>query len=1368
MNGKVIQNAEKFNIRSRRKRRWVKAMSVLGCIVVFCTVYALILPAITMEDSTFCGRDEHIHSEECYSSKMLSCTKAEMHTHVETCYAEISTLSDGHEHNDECYTKTQGELVCTISTEEIHTHTEACFNEITSYICGLEESDGHIHNEECKDEEGQLICELEEYEGHTHGETCIEKTSEKICTLDDTHPHEHSDECYKWEENLSCEITEEKQLTLICTEETSHEHNDECYTESAEPVLVCEIEEHEHSIACHSDVTADVEDSSVWEKTLPELTGDKRDDLLAVAYSQLGYKESVNNYIVTEDGSIKGYTRYGQWYGDTYGDWCAMYVSFCLEYAGIDSIPYDSNCQNWTENLAEMGKYHTEYSPEAGDIIFFDNDADGTSDHVGIVYGFTENGISTIEGNAGNCVCIKEYALDDEKIIGYGVIFDEENEIVTLTGEIYTDSTFTQLADDAAIITLTGAIPEDAVVKAFPVTVDDENALCAYDISIVMPDGAVFEPDEKVNVSIVSPYLALPADNEANLLEVYYVPENGEPQFISSVVTENGISFEADHFSVYMVKMAEATLVKSADELITAIDNNKPNIRLESDISAAETIDISNNISLDLNGHILSSADENAIFNIIEGGIFTLCDSAQAVVTSENVEEKADASALLNEDGKLELTYYVTESEATNGDLNGATTETLTEYKVTESGAVMADGTVFTVNGGKLNLNGGYICSFGESENPAVHVNGDELNIAGTAIITNSHAVYGENSAIKMTDGVISGGEAGICLTGGSLEMSGGYITNNISGIALNGEVTAEITGGYITGNGGGIVTDGNVVMTIGDGESGPYICSNISKNEGGGICLGTNSKTLLLSGYINNNSANIAEELGGGGIYGAEGSYFYIRNAMIAENSAVKLGGGIAGGTTGQIFINSVNGGAVFENTAEESQDYYSQSNSVIAGEMLGLYSANWQGSCDGIPVSASKDDILSSAAKMELSASPSDDGKTAARSLAKLYINGNKSAVNGGGILSDGYVFIGETENVQLGAQIAVDASVELVSENPITADQFAFEITDANTGTVLSEAYNDADGNVDFADALAFTKAGTYTYYIRQKAGASQSNIMLDSTTYRMTAEVVENAERYIENFPELTPETISMTECLLASVKIEKRNGGEWENISVANEEKSAVQLTLTDSPSFVNVERESIDLTALVEWVGDEEKPENVTVNLMRNGEIHQSSELNEENGWQIKWENLPLDENGTQYSYSVEQNPVEGYLTEYEIINSYSTDSETGTQVKIINTPAAAAVYTIDITNISAADENMTLAGAQFNLMLGGELLSFVQTAEGAYSLAGEEDEQTTEILVTNGYGKLVISGLAEGEYAMKETRAPSGYNFMDDMIIEL
>ena len=107
-----------------------------------------------------------------------------------------------------------------------------------------------------------------------------------------------------------------------------HQHTEIC--EGAE--IPCEIEEHIHDISCYSLTTEDIETAEIWEATLPTLTGDQGEDIVLIAQSQLGYKESELNYEMAEDGETKcGISRYGQWYGNPYGDWANMFTSFCLK-----------------------------------------------------------------------------------------------------------------------------------------------------------------------------------------------------------------------------------------------------------------------------------------------------------------------------------------------------------------------------------------------------------------------------------------------------------------------------------------------------------------------------------------------------------------------------------------------------------------------------------------------------------------------------------------------------------------------------------------------------------------------------------------------------------------------------------------------------------------------------------------------------------------------------------------------------------------------------------------------------------------------------------------------------------------------------
>ena len=176
MKNTLLHQAAKFKLQNRKHKRWQKAVSILACIVVFCTVYALILPALTAEGTPHCGIEEHTHTDECYENRLI-CGKEEgegAHTHTDECYTQEQTLICGQEEG-----------------EGAHTHTEECYDEDGNLICGLEENEGHQHTEECYQTENILTCDQEESEGHQHTAECYERVL--TCGKEE---HTHTLACY--------------------------------------------------------------------------------------------------------------------------------------------------------------------------------------------------------------------------------------------------------------------------------------------------------------------------------------------------------------------------------------------------------------------------------------------------------------------------------------------------------------------------------------------------------------------------------------------------------------------------------------------------------------------------------------------------------------------------------------------------------------------------------------------------------------------------------------------------------------------------------------------------------------------------------------------------------------------------------------------------------------------------------------------------------------------------------------------------------------------------------------------------------------------------------------------------------------------
>ena len=116
-----------------------------------------------------------------------------------------------------------------------------------------------------------------------------------------------------------------------------------------------------------------------------------REELINIALKELGYKEGKNNA-----------TKYGHWYGLDNNPWCAMFVSWCANKAGIgtDIIPKYAGCGTGWKWFKKRGL--TSKNPQRGDIVFFKPTIIGaTSSHTGIVVDVSDTYVYTVEGNSG-------------------------------------------------------------------------------------------------------------------------------------------------------------------------------------------------------------------------------------------------------------------------------------------------------------------------------------------------------------------------------------------------------------------------------------------------------------------------------------------------------------------------------------------------------------------------------------------------------------------------------------------------------------------------------------------------------------------------------------------------------------------------------------------------------------------------------------------------------------------------------------------------------------------------------------------------------------------------------------------------------
>ena len=1096
----VLRDAEKYTKVHKRKRLRHRVVTVLAGVVVFCTTYALILPAITLEKQ--CDIPEHTHTDACYAQvtsvekrvPVCSAETLEIHRHTADCYDADGNPRCGyadfvvHSHDSRCYDE-KGSLWCPLpeikahrhtadcyALPEEHTHAEGCYTSVRgNLVCGE-----HVHTDACYTETAVLTCGLEESEEHRHDESCYETSRELTCGIDSD--HSHTDACYEWEQVLSCDLptepAEDAQPVLVCTKPEivlhrhtpdcfdadgnlicgqtqilEHQHSDACFETVAEPVdtgtltctdtahvhtarcygtwelvcgqeehthseackpeetvfcgkdahthgeacrdengeLVCGTEEHTHSLACYADPDADVETAELWEQTFAgvTLTGNWRQDTLAIAETQLGYAESTKNYVVAEDGeTVKGYTRYGAWCGEPYGDWNVMFLTFCLHYAGVEGVPSDRDCGGWVTSWADAFEPAQSHTPAVGDLVLFDRDGDGTADRAGLVAQITDSGFAAMEGDAEDAVRLLTYGADDPGILGY-INLPEGPKEFTLTAQTENGITVTITGESASLpypareITVTVTEVTDGERQAIRDQILGEEQAepeRSYLLDITLWHGEEeIEPTGSVTVTFSG------IDTEGLYPKVYHIDTNAQTATDMETKTgENGdVTVDTNHFSFYDLRLLT---FQDLSGYIGDKFSEGGNFKLTGDAWTADNgssanLSISKDTTIDLNGHTLKISKASQYFDVHNGAKLTIVDSQapQETVTTGG-DKLYGNTASLSEDNST-LTYYITESTPTGT----GTKETLKRHEVPLTGAgkllcgedseqaILVKGTlelqsgvlqntggkhIVTVDGGTLNVNGGYIVGGGSNGTPGggIYVDNGTLNISGGVIAANRGSsgggIFFQNGTLNISGGAVTGNEVinghsdnggGIYVNSGTLNLSGGYVTNNYKacdcndcqgdvnnthgggGIALANSSVMNMTGGYVTGNYSGLAGGGiyagffghNVRFTM----SGGTIAGNCAElGEGGGLRIagGTNGVIQATNKvYITNNKTNSNNDWGGGGIFVQEKGNLSIVNSLITNNSAGGFGGGVGACPTGETLIVNKDGAAIYGNEA-------------------------------------------------------------------------------------------------------------------------------------------------------------------------------------------------------------------------------------------------------------------------------------------------------------------------------------------------------------------------------------------------------------------------------------------------------------------
>lgn len=542
-------------------------------------------------------------------------------------------------------------------------------------------------------------------------------------------------------------------------------------------------------------------------------------------------------------------------------------------------------------------------------------------------------------------------------------------------------------------------------------------------------------------------------------------------------------------------------------------------------------------------------------------------------------------------------------------------------------GGVYANGSTVNMTGGTISGNGTFKDRSGYGA--GVCAVSSTVVISDGYITNNNYQFYSDNEGSTKHIGNGCHGGGGIAaFNSGSLTINGGFITGNYS---------AEAGGGIYAGA-------WNRALSL-FSFSGGSIASNVAQNsEGGGVRIAAPTIGVFnVSGkkaYITNNTTNTTNDWGGGGVFvqggnsdeGVNSARLNIYNALITKNSAKGYGGGFAACPSGKTAITDANGIAIFGNTDANGENLSGGTNgknedqppsvdggeitddfkrrghedlflirksdnadyiAAVTGQMLGGGAANWSGTIDGQPTTIGKYDGVQAKYMIGLKSEPFVEDQNEAIRLATLYITGNSSNIHGGGIMTNGDVVAGSTQEVKVypkmklnGSKVLKDGTLkgndfdfQLLRQNKIINEQGGISYTvpsfdsngklQLNGCSVVDTVKNDGDGNLTF-DLGEVYADDDLVYYLVEVPGTDK-NVTYDKTIYKIDPEVVRD-EKKSHNVLDIKYTYYKVGSVSVAKVKNDGAGARTPETESaatVAAEGENAVIVALTSGATFTN-------------------------------------------------------------------------------------------------------------------------------------------------------------------------------------------------------
>lgn len=567
-------------------------------------------------------------------------------------------------------------------------------------------------------------------------------------------------------------------------------------------------------------------------------------------------------------------------------------------------------------------------------------------------------------------------------------------------------------------------------------------------------------------------------------------------------------------------------------------------------------------------------------------------------------------------------------------------------------GGVYAGGSTVTITGGVIS--GNSTLPSGTGFGGGIMAEGGSVTVSGGYITNNKYANfcgqdgYGDHGGAGLaarngTHVTISGGQ----ITGNYSEEAGGgvYVTDVYRNdqTSRQGMAWLNITGGIIASNvsnrseGAGIRVGQMVdAMINGTEDSKVYITNNHCMSRfdwgGGGI-------------FVQGNS-NQGKEYTAGRLF--------IYNSYISANEAGGYGGGVAVCPTGKTLVTNTEGTAIFGNSSAKDQqdakaDYNSEENSgnegtphlsaggyeglehkknqdadaynakefrenghadfflaaedhktpiaAVIGKMLGGGDAKYKGSKEltqAITIPANGGVQVYKSIGLSSGVTAQDEAAINAQKVATTFITGNYSWDHGGGIMSNGDLYMGAPEDTYVYPSLKLKATKKLKGRD-LKKEEFSFTVYRKNSDnplagttfnrnvcTEVGTAKNDASGNITFDLGEQFATGGTgneITYYLVEDAG-DDPDITCDSSVYEIVVRTQDKPTKLMtvpsKNNPneekELLIHNYTITD--VNGTKYELDKSGKWVNKktwSVAKNVDGYYQIICEDgSPTFTNV------------------------------------------------------------------------------------------------------------------------------------------------------------------------------------------------------